>query len=111
MVDELERRAGGGLKSLRPALDFLTPYRWRVFAASFALVFTASVILLVGQGPHLIIDQDFQAGSPNLLKVSIGVLSGIIVVLAAGTYVRYYFVSWIGERVVIESAGFPIRES
>ena len=99
MVDELERRAGGGLKSLRPALDFLTPYRWRVVAASFALMLTASVTLAVGQGLRLIIDQGFQAGSPNLLKVNIGVLSCIIVVLAAGTYVRYYFVSWIGERV------------
>ena len=72
---------------------------------------TASVTLAVGQGLRLIIDQGFQAGSPNLLKVNIGVLSCIIVVLAAGTYVRYYFVSWIGERVVIESAGFSIRES
>ena len=99
MVDELERRAGGGLKSLRPALDFLTPYRWRVVAASFALMLTASVTLAVGQGLRLIIDQGFQAGSLNLLKVNIGVLSCIIVVLAAGTYVRYYFVSWIGERV------------
>ena len=99
MVDELERRAGGGLKSLRPVLDFLTPYRWRVVAASFALMLTASVTLAVGQGLRLIIDQGFQAGSPNLLKVNIGVLSCIIVVLAAGTYVRYYFVSWIGERV------------
>ena len=99
MVDALARRAGGGLKSLRPALDFLTPYRWRVVAASFALMLTASVTLAVGQGLRLIIDQGFQAGSPNLLKVNIGVLSCIIVVLAAGTYVRYYFVSWIGERV------------
>ena len=99
MVDELERHAGGGLKSLRPALDFLTPYRWRVVAASFALMLTASVTLAVGQGLRLIIDQGFQAGSANLLKVNIGVLSCIIVVLAAGTYVRYYFVSWIGERV------------
>ena len=99
MVDELERHAGGGLKSLRPALDFLKPYRWRVVAASFALMLTASVTLAVGQGLRLIIDQGFQAGSANLLKVNIGVLSCIIVVLAAGTYVRYYFVSWIGERV------------
>ena len=111
MVDELERRAGGGLKSLRPALDFLTPYRWRVVAASFALMLTASVTLAVGQGLRLIIDQGFQAGSPNLLNGNIGVLSCIIVVPAASTYVRYYSVSWIGERVVIESAGFPIRES
>lgn len=99
MVDELERHAGQSLKSLRPALDFLMPYRWRVVAASFALMLTASVTLAVGQGLRLIIDQGFQAGSPSLLKVNIGVLSCIIVVLAAGTYVRYYFVSWIGERV------------
>ena len=99
MVDESEQHTGQSLRSLRPALDFLIPYRWQVVAASFALMLTASVTLAVGQGLRLIIDQGFQAGSPNLLKVNIVVLSGIIVVLAAGTYVRYYFVSWIGERV------------
>lgn len=30
---------------------------------------------------------------------SIGVFAALIVVLAVGTYVRYYFVSWVGERV------------
>ena len=31
--------------------------------------------------------------------MNISLLSAIIMILAVGTYVRYYFVSWIGERV------------
>ena len=99
MVDGLELQSRQNLRGLRPALDFLKPYRWRVVAASFALMLTASVTLAFGQGLRLIIDQGFQASSPELLKMNISLLSGIIMILAVGTYVRYYFVSWIGERV------------
>ena len=99
MVDDLELQSRQNLRGLAPALDFLKPYRWRVVAAFFALMLTASVTLAFGQGLRLIIDQGFQASTPELLKMNISLLSGIILILALGTYVRYYFVSWIGERV------------
>src|SRR5210317_2244921 len=87
------------LTSLRPALAFLKPYRWAVVGASIALVLTASVTLSVGQGVRLLIDEGFANGSPELLVRSLLVFSAMVLALALGTFVRFYLVSWVGERV------------
>ena len=85
--------------SLRPALRFVRPYVRQAAAAFAALLVTASVTLSVGQGIKLVIDEGFATGSPDLLMSSIAVFVALILLLAAGTYVRFYFVSWVGERV------------
>ena len=94
-----DREPTRNVASLRPALRFVRPYLRQVAAASGALVVTASVTLSVGQGVRLLIDEGFATGSPDLLMSSIGVFVTLILLLAAGTFVRFYFVSWVGERV------------
>ena len=94
-----DREASRNVASLRPALGFIRPYLPQAAAASAALVVTASVTLSVGQGVRLLIDDGFATGNPDLLRSSIGVFAALILLLAAGTFVRFYFVSWVGERV------------
>ena len=99
-MDELpERQSSRNTASLKRMLSFLRPYLPQLIAASIALIVTASVTLSVGLGLRLLIDEGLAAGSPDVLLVSIGVFAAIILLLAAGTYARYYFVSWVGERV------------
>ena len=99
-MDELSERQGSrNIASLKRMLSFLRPYLPQLIAASIALIATASVTLSVGLGLRLLIDEGLAAGSPDVLLVSIGVFAAIILLLAAGTYARYYFVSWVGERV------------
>jgi ATP-binding cassette subfamily B protein len=94
-----EREVARNVASLRPAFAFLRPYVKQVVAASLALVLTASVTLSVGQGLRLLIDEGFAAGSPDVLMTSLALFAGLVVLLAFGTYMRFYFVSWVGERV------------
>lgn len=94
-----EREAARNVASLKPAFAFLRPYVKQVIAASLALVLTASVTLSVGQGIRLLIDEGFAAGSPDVLMTSLALFAGLVVLLAFGTYMRFYFVSWVGERV------------
>ena len=94
-----DREPTRNVASLRPALRFVRPYLPQVAAASGALVVTASVTLSVGQGVRLLIDEGFATGSPDLLMSSIGIFVTLILLLAVGTFVRFYFVSWVGERV------------
>ena len=68
-------------------------------AASAALIFTATVTLSIGQGLRFIVDEGLSAGSPEVLRQSIGIFATIVFFLALGTYLRFYFVSWVGERV------------
>ncbi|WP_455924756.1 ABC transporter transmembrane domain-containing protein [Pseudomonas putida] len=89
-------------RALRLAMHFLGPYRWRALAALLALVVTAGITLSMGQGIRLLVDQGFLTQSPVLLNRSIAVFMLLVLALAVGTFVRFYLVSWIGERCVAD---------
>ncbi len=87
------------LSILKELLQFIRPYKWRVLASIVALVFTATVMLSVGQGVRMLIDQGFAQQSIEQLKSAVGFIFGITVFIAVGTYARFYLVSWLGERI------------
>jgi ATP-binding cassette subfamily B protein len=89
----------GGLPSLVPVLGFLRPYKARLAAASAALVFTAAATLSLGRGLQILIDQGFGGGTSGDLRSAIGLLVAIAAAMALGTFIRFYLVSWLGERV------------
>lgn len=84
---------------LRPILRFVRPYLTRVIAAVIALVLVAGLSLSVGQAVKLVIDEGFVAQSHSQLASSLLVLSGLVLLIAVGTFVRFYLMSWLGERV------------
>ncbi len=47
----------------------------------------------------MIIDNGFMAGSEEQLSHAIGVMVVMISILAVGTFIRFYLMSWLGERV------------
>jgi ATP-binding cassette subfamily B protein len=89
-------------RALRLTSRFLAPYRWQAFGALLALIITAGITLSMGQGIRLLVDKGFMTQSPRLLNESIGFFMVLVLGLAAGTFARFYLVSWIGERVVAD---------
>ena len=89
-------------RALRLTLEFLRPYCWQTVGALVALVITAAIALSMGQGVRLLVDQGFVTGSPERLNHAIEVFLLLVLALAAGTFSRFYLVSWIGERVVAD---------
>lgn len=80
-----------------------TAYPGRVLTAAIALVVTASATLAIPSGFRLIIDRGFErGGDPADIGRWFQYLLMIIIVLAIGTAVRFYSVSWLGERVVAD---------
>ncbi|MFA7552727.1 MAG: ABC transporter transmembrane domain-containing protein [Spongiibacteraceae bacterium] len=94
-----QRASSGNIKVLSEILKFLQPYRWHVLGALVALTFTAAVTLSMGQGLRILIDQGFGAGAGEGLDQAILIFMVMVVLLAIGTFARFYLVSWIGERV------------
>jgi len=88
--------------ALQLAARFIAPYRWRVVAALGALLFTAAITLSMGQGIRLLVDQGLATQSPHALNQSIALFFILVVAMAVGTYVRFYLVSWLGERCVAD---------
>ena len=99
MLDTSSRAKSKQLSSFLPAFRFLRPYKWRILLAGIALVTTAGVSLSLGQGVRLLIDQGFVAGSPKALTQTLLFFLALVTLLALGTFLRFYLVSWLGERV------------
>ncbi|MFC5306235.1 ABC transporter transmembrane domain-containing protein [Azospirillum picis] len=97
--DAGRRRDLGPLRRLVP---FLMPYKWRILGAMVALTVAAGTVLGLGQGMRVLVDQGFAGGDTTLLDRALLVLLGVIALMAAATYSRFYLVSWIGERVVAD---------
>ena len=101
--DTRTSRRPKSLKPLRMVWSAAGRYPWHVAAALAALLITASATLAIPAGFKLVIDRGFAAGSD---VTDIGrwfrYLMFIVAVLAVGTALRFYFVSWLGERVVAD---------
>ena len=80
----------GELAQLARLARFLTPYRWRIALALFALVTAASCVLALGQGLRHVIDAGFGSGEPHLLDDALAALVAASVVLRGGTWVRSF---------------------
>ena len=89
-------------RAIRLATHCIAPYRWQAFGALLALIVTAGITLSMGQGIRLLVDKGFMTQSPHLLNQSIGFFLVLVLGLSVGTFVRFYLVSWIGERVVAD---------
>jgi len=85
--------------SLLPIFSFIKPYKMMLALALVALLLTSAVSLSLGQGVKFVIDSGFIAGSVEQLQTAILVLIGLIVLLAIGTFSRFYLMSWLGERI------------
>jgi ATP-binding cassette subfamily B protein len=92
-----ERPKSRRLSVLLGVVDYLKPYRTRVLLALAALVFTAGVTLSMGQGLRILVDRGFSDGGAGLQQATL-LFMVLVLALAAGTFTRFYLVSWIGER-------------
>lgn len=78
-------------------------YPGHVALALVALCITAAATLAIPAGFKLVIDRGFADGAdPDNMARWFQYLLMIVGVLALGTAMRFYFVSWLGERVVAD---------
>jgi len=92
----------GAITRLLQVSRFLKPYTLRIIAALIALVITAGIMLSIGQGVRFMVDQGLATESLDSLGNTVIGFIGLTLALAAGTFARFYLVSWVGERVVTD---------
>jgi ATP-binding cassette subfamily B protein len=90
------------LGNLRLIWSMAARYPGRIAIATAALMTASGATLAIPAGFKLVIDQGFSAGSSGDMGRWFQYLLLIVVVLAAATATRFYFVSWLGERVVAD---------
>lgn len=82
--------------------QFIKPYRKRLIVAMIALLVTAMLGLSLGQAVRLLMDEGFSANSKSGLADTLGIFVVVVFALSMGAYLRFYMVSWLGERVVAD---------
>lgn len=97
--DEAEARR----RSLKPLLG-LKPYvmrhPWVLAGAGAALIISALAMLSVPMAIRRMIDHGFVGTNGSLIGQYFAMLIVIGLVLAAASSLRFFFVNWLGERVV-----------
>ncbi|MBL4601348.1 MAG: ATP-binding cassette domain-containing protein [Emcibacteraceae bacterium] len=98
-VDDAPKRKVSEIKLL---WQFLSPYKKTIIFALMALVVAAGATLAIPLAIQEIIDQGFNSERVDIINLYFISLMGVVVVLAFATFARYYFVTWLGERVVTD---------
>src|SRR3546814_10390296 len=91
------------LSKLALLWGFVLHYPGKLIGALIALVVAATATLAIPRGFMLVIDKGFAGagGTGDIAPYFYGLLA-VVGVLAVATACRFYFVSWLGERVVAD---------
>jgi len=87
---------------LRRTYGFMRPYVRQLVFFGIALAVTSLATLSIGLGLKFVIDRGLSEGSAEMLDQGLALLIGTVLIIAVGTFVRFYYISWIGERVVAD---------
>jgi ATP-binding cassette subfamily B protein len=98
--------ASRDVRSLSGLVPFLHPYRTRIALAGLFLVMAAISTLVFPVALKSLIDQGFVATDPGArvlaLREHFFALFGVGVALGVFSALRFYMVSWLGERVTAD---------
>jgi ATP-binding cassette subfamily B protein len=103
-VNPDSRPKGRSIKNLRMVWSFALHYPAQIAIAGFALLCAAGAASGVPYAFKLIIDKGFanSASTPHDIARWFEYLLVLVAVMAIATAVRFYFVSWLGERTVAD---------
>ncbi|MES2137452.1 MAG: ABC transporter transmembrane domain-containing protein [Pseudomonadota bacterium] len=104
MASTPNRPKGRSVRSLRMVWRFATAYPGHIAIAALALLIAAAATSGVPYAFKLIIDKGFAQGGGTTRDIArwFEYLLLLVGAMAVATSVRFYFVSWLGERTVAD---------
>jgi ATP-binding cassette subfamily B protein len=102
MSDIPDRPKGRSIRPLAALLPFFRPYRGTLVLALVALVIAAGATLALPVAARYLIDRGFAANDAATINLYFGWFLLAAVVLGIFAAIRFYFVTWLGERVVAD---------
>jgi ATP-binding cassette subfamily B protein len=97
-----ERPKGSSLKPLKSLVPFILAYRGTLFAALAALLIASMALLALPVALRYLIDNGFAANDVGTINRYFGWFFAAAAVFGGFAALRYYLVSWLGERVVAD---------
>ena len=102
MTDQSNKTNPRGFRTLAALAPFLKPYKKQFVLAIFSLVLAASATLAVPFSFRQIIDLGFNTDSGNQINTTFLTLFIVACLVALGTSLRFYMVSWLGEKITTD---------
>jgi ATP-binding cassette subfamily B protein len=97
-----DRPPAKSLKPLRMLVPFLRPYRGTLVAALGALLVASAAVLALPIALRYLIDNGFVANDVETVNRYFGWFFAAAVAFGAFGALRFYLVTWLGERVVAD---------
>lgn len=96
------KAARKNIKALHKIGPYVSPYLKQIALAVLSLCISSVAVLSIGPIMQTMIDEGFATGHAYKLDKALMFMLAVIVIIALGTYGRFYFISWVGERVVAD---------
>jgi ATP-binding cassette subfamily B protein len=97
-----ERPKGRSLKPLRELWPYLRPHGGKFALALLALLVASAAMLVLPVAFRNVIDQGMVVQDRNKIDTYFAAFMGVAVVFGAFAALRFYLVTWLGERVVAD---------
>jgi ATP-binding cassette subfamily B protein len=102
MVQVIDRPKAKSLRPLRALLPFLWPHRWILASALLALLAAAAAMLAVPLALRQLIDHGLAVHNSGVINRYFAGFLAATVVFGLFAALRFYLVTWLGERVVAD---------
>ncbi len=97
-----ERPKGSSLKPLKALVPFILNYRGTLVAALMSLLVASAALLALPVALRYLIDNGFAANDVGTINRYFGWFFAAAAAFGGFAALRYYLVSWLGERVVAD---------
>lgn len=102
MAEPGERPGGKSLRPLRMLVPFVLPYRGTLTAALTSLLIASGAMLALPIALRYLIDNGFIARDVGTVNRYFGWFLAAALVFSAFAALRYYLVTWLGERIAAD---------
>jgi ATP-binding cassette subfamily B protein len=102
MSEVADRPKGRSLRPLAALLPFFRPYRGTLALAMVALVIAAGAMLALPVAARYVIDRGFATNDAATINRYFGWFLLAAAVFGVFAAIRFYFVTWLGERIVAD---------
>ncbi len=97
-----QRAKSRNLAPLKTLLPMVLKHKSKVIMALIALLAAAGAMLAIPVAVRRVVDHGFTAETSQFVDQYFGMMLVVVAVLALASASRYYFVTWIGERLVAD---------
>lgn len=89
-------------KEIKSVISYVKSYKKEVIIAILALLFSSSSVLMLSQSVRHVIDGGISVGNEEILSQAVLKTMGVVLVLGVATAIRFYFITYVGEKVVAD---------